>query len=229
MANIFRGFSRLSAATEEKLKAAPKDSDEEAILWETKDLLDDILNYMTSFEWMTYQSAKEKLNVYFNSGYDLNAICDEFGVSYKSAKDCVYWAARKFRKKVGDNTLSLLKEGLIDEARAAYYVSSGKIDVKNLIVDEFQQYLPSSKFGTYELADCQKELQIIRNVSKFYMLKMSKIMDKEKMSYLLYLLTGHSKKSEMYRPYLLAMLQNGYSINDLLEADEYIKEQLKKA
>lgn len=225
MVSIFKSLSRTYTSTINELKTVANGSDREALLIETKELLDELMDYLKSYDWLHKSTSKEKMKVYLESGFDYDVLCDTFDLSYDNAKMTVSWANGQFKKKIGENTIKLIREGFIDEARSAFYMNSGKINVSMLITSDGLECLPKSKFNIYSLKDCETELKILKLISKTTLQRYMDMMDKEKMAYLLWLLEGQSKKSDLFRPYLLALLNNNLTAEELVELENEIKSQ----
>lgn len=227
MSNVFKKLNRLSNSINRQLNDVEKDSEKEDRLVDARSLLDELITYRDSYEWMYKLKSKERMKVFIESGCDYNTVADVFGIEYNAVKSMVHWGSEKFKSKVGENTLDLIGQGLIEEARAAFYISSGKIRVENLLCDEFIKYMPQAKFAIYNLKDCEKELKVLRAVSKVRINKMGKGIDLNKLAYLRYLIEGHSKYSEVYRPFVLGILDGNYDLEDVIENEDYMKEQIK--
>ena len=124
MINNFKSLSKTYASTLQELEYVEQGSDRENTLLLAKQLLEEIIDYLKSYKWLYKQSSKEKIKVWIESGYDYDVLCEQFNISYEGARWSVSWANSQFKKKIGENTIKLIKEGLIEEARAAFYVGT---------------------------------------------------------------------------------------------------------
>ena len=166
------------------------------------------------------------MSFFIKSGYDYEALCEEFGISYVSAKNAVKWASKQLKAKIGKDTVRLIRSGFINEARVAFYVGSGKISRENLFLSDMVDILPESKYSTsYDLQECLSELVYLRKISLNYIERHAEKVNVNKLAYILSLIEGSSKKAVWLRPYIIDMLQGYIKIEDLLVMEEKIKEE----
>ena len=217
MENIFKALSKEYNAVKDK-------QDEDLI--EKKELLVEVVDYVNSMKWLSRTPVKKKITFFIKSGYDYEALCTEFGISYESAKNSVKWASKQLKSKIGEHTVKLIRDGYISEARDAFYVGTGQISRDNLFLSDIARVLPESKFSAaYDLQDCLSELEFLRKISLDYIKKLTKKVDKSKLAYLLSLIEGSSRKATWLRPYIIDMLMGYMKIEELLVMEEKIKEE----
>ena len=217
MESIFKALSKEYNAVKDK-------QDEK--LQDKKELLGELVAYVNSMTWLSRTSAKKKISFFIKSGYDYDAFCDEFNISYESAKNSVKWASKQVKSKIGEDTLQLIRNGYIEEARLAFYTGSGQISRESLFLSDMVDSLPESKYSAaYDLQDCWTELVFLRKISLSYIEKHAKKVDKNKLAYLLSLIEGSSKKAVWLRPYIIDMIMGYMKIEDLLVTEEKIKEE----
>lgn len=195
-------------------------------LEDKQDLLRELVEYVNSMEWLSRVKTKEKISFFIKSGYDYHALCNEFDISYVSAKNAVKWASKQLKTKIGKDTIKLIRSGFINEARVAFYVGSGKISRENLFISDFVDILPESKYSaSYDLQECLSELVYLRKISLNYIERHAEKVNVNKLAYLLSLIEGSSKKAVWLRPYIVSMLQGNMKIENLLVMEEKIKEK----
>lgn len=217
MESIFKALSREYNAV--------RDMQDEN-LQDKKELLSEVVDYVNSMKWLSRTPAKKKIAFFIKSGYDYNALCAEYDISYESAKNSVKWASKQLKSKIGEHTVKLIRDGYISEARDAFYVGTGQISRENLFLSDIARVLPESKYSAaYDLQDCLSELVYLRKISLNYIEKHAKNVDKTKLAYLLSLIEGDSKKAVWLRPYLIDMLMGYMKIEELLSVEEKIKEE----
>lgn len=217
MENIFKALSKEYNAVKDK-------QDEDLI--EKKELLVEVVDYVNSMKWLSRTPVKKKITFFIKSGYDYEALCTEFNISYESAKNSVKWASKQLKSKIGEHTLKLIRDGYISEARDAFYVGTGQISRDNLFLSDIARVLPESKFSAvYDLQDCLSELEFLRKISLDYIKKLTKKVDKSKLAYLLSLIEGSSRKATWLRPYIIDMLMGYMKIEELLVMEEKIKQE----
>ena len=227
MLTIFKQIAKLHkefAYEQEKVK---KDSDRDKELQTIIDLLEEIIEYVDSFDWLKKDKSKEKVQFFLESGEDYDLLCKQYGISKDTAYNTIRWASKQLRDKIGENTVSLIKDGYIEEARAAFYQGTGRLGIEKFVVSELLEHLPEPKYTTYYLEECKTELTILRNFSLSIFKNYLKAMDAKKMAYILFLIEGKSKKSDLYRPYLIQLLEGKIKVDDLIEIGEEIQEELK--
>lgn len=225
MINNFKSLSKTYASTLQELEIVEQGSDRENTLLLAKELLEEIIEYLKSYKWLYKKNSKEKIQVWIESGYDYNLLAERFGISYDAAKMAVKWANGQFKKKIGENTLKLIREGLIDEARAAFYMGSGQLKAGAFVCSDCLENLPEPHYNIYPLAECENELKILSIYSKARLEKYLEIMDEDKMAYVLWLLMGKSKKSDVFRPYIISLLNDDLSPDELIYIEDDIKKQ----
>lgn len=225
MDNIFKRLTKQYTATITALDSVEKGSEKESVLLESKMLLEEIIIYLKSYKWLYKKNSKEKMRIFLESGYDYSVLCKEYNITYQNAKAAVNWAGSQFKKKIGENTISLIKDGYINEARSAFYVNSGQVTIETYITQSGLEILPEAKFEVYSLYDCKTELEILKFISKVFMKKCEMLIDKDKMGYVLWLLEGSSKKCDIYRPFLQAVLSDVMTVEELIEIEPNLKMQ----
>lgn len=202
-----------------------KDNPDVAVA-EKRELLEEIVKYVNSMTWLSRKATKEKISFYIKSGYDYDALCKEFDITYEAAKNAVKWASKQLKSKIGRNTVQLIRFGYIEEARVAFYVGIGKISRDNLFISDLNGILPESKYSAiYDLQDCVAELALLRKMSRAYLKKYADKVDSKKMSYLLSLIEGDSRKAMWLRPYIINAIQGYTTLEDLLGMEEKIKKE----
>ena len=217
MESIFKSLS--------KEHNSVKNNPDEAVAAK-RELLEEIVEYVNSLSWLSRAKTKDKVRFFIKSGYDYEALCKEFGITYESAKNAMKWASKQLKAKIGRNTIQLIKFGYIEEARIAFYVGIGKISRDNLFVSELNGILPESKYSAiYNLQDCIAELALLRKMSLAYLDKYAEGVDSSKLAYLLSLIEGDSRKATWLRPYIINMIQGYTKLEDLLAMEEKIKKE----
>lgn len=227
MLTIFKQIAKLYKTITYEQEKVNEDSDKGKELQVTKELLEEVMVYVDSFEWLKKDKSKEKVQFFLESSEDYDLLCKQYGISKDTAYNTIRWASKQLRDKIGKNTVSLIRDGYIEEARAAFYQGTGRLGVEKFVVSDLLDYLPESKYTTFYLEECKTELTILRNFSLSILKNYIKAMDDKKMAYILFLLEGKSKKSDLYRPYLIQLLEGKIKVDDFIEISEEIEEDLK--
>lgn len=227
--NVFNELTSLYSKTIKDLEGVEKDSDAEADLVEKQELLEEIMKYRDSYDWLYKNTSKDRMRVYLENGCDYNAVCENFNIDYENATSAVNWGTSQFEKKIGKHTIEYIKKGYTEEARAAFYTGSGKMSLEKIITKDFQKYLPEPKYTSFSLKECEFELKVLKHISNYYLLDLARHMNKEKMAYLLYLIKGTSKKADIYKLQLLCYMQDmNSSVEELIEAESDMQKNLNR-
>lgn len=227
MRSVFKAIIENRQKLKDKLeyKAEKIGVEEKEVLKDSLSVYNELYKYMLSFEWLDKPKAKEKMECFIKSRFDYEVFMEKFDISYFSAKSTVKNCSKRFRSKIGENTLSLLEQGFPDEAKFSFYIHSGKSALQDILLDDFISELPEGSFETYSLEDCQLELKVYKQLSRAMLEKYLSKVDRKKMAYIRHLLEGSSKKAELLRPYLYDVLTLETSIEEVVEWEEDILNQ----
>ncbi len=209
--------------TEKELDKANIGKEREDFLIDKSNLIFEIFQYINSFSWLKRAGTIEKIKFFIDSGYDYPLLCKEFGISDSTARNCVSWSYKKLRDRIGENTVSLIQQDRIEDARLSFDMAIGKIQPKDLLVSDFIKVIPKEKFHAgISLEDCRTELKIMQYYSAYRLEDLYKRSDGEKMEYILHLLVGTSKKADLFRKYLVDMLKGNMSVDELISLEDDI-------
>lgn len=223
MISVFKQLARSYKHVKEDLKKAVSFSEDQKMLQDKKELLESIINYLNSYDWMSRKDSIDKVRTWLTSGYDYELVCRTYDISYEKAKNAIKWANAQFKKKIGEETLEMIEQGKLDEARCAFYVASGQIDLENLIVEDFKPFLPQAEYLPYDLEECLFELKVLQAVSKAKFKTFADRADKNKMAYLLHLLTGESKIAYLLRPAMVELLNGNMSAAEVVQEEKDLR------
>lgn len=227
MLTIFKQIAKLHNKFIREQETVKRGSDRYKELETIIDLLEEIIEYMNSFAWLKKAKSKETVRFFLESDEDYDLLCEQYSITKDTAYNTIKWASKQLREKIGENTISLIRDEYIEEARAAFYSGIGQLGIEKFVVSDLLEYLPEPKYTTYYLEDCKTELTILKNFSLSLIKQYTKAMDEKKMAFILFLLMGKSKKSDLYRPYLIQLLEGKIKVDDLIEIGEEIQEDLK--
>lgn len=224
--NVIKDLIREKNNAEKKLSITPEQTEEYDNLCDKVDLLKEIIEYIKGFTWVKHVDTREKIKFLVESDFDFELYMDRFEVDYTSAKNLAKYCYKLLYQRIGENTLKLIKDGYLAEARSAFYVGIGKVKKEDYVIQSLIDILPDSKFtAALDLEECRNELTVLSNMSVWRLKYYDENIDKDKMAYVLHLLEGKSKKADLFRPYLIAFLQNKLTYEDLLEIEEEIKQE----
>lgn len=218
--NFFREIESTYKETVQIYREAKKNKDPDyPVIEDRMALMEEIRQYVRSYEWVKQDEAKEKIKVYLSSGFSYETLCKEFDTTYNAARVSVNWLSKQLQKKIGQNTLEHIRNYEIKEARSTFYVCSGKVKVKEYLLNDLIERLPDPEFGTYYLEECETELKVLSLMTKARLDDYMERVDIKKMAYLLYLLDGETREAEAFRPYLMAMLEGEMTAQEVIETE----------
>lgn len=167
-------------------------------------LLREIVEYVSSCEWLRVDAAARYK---FHLEYDRKALIkkelEEIGITAhdenyeemykkreKTIKVVISAANKRLRSKIGYETLRLIREGQIADAKASFYLASGRAKLTDYIEELVLDGLPSadSKFKyRYSIMDCMTQIDYLYSHSKYKVEqdKQKAIEDEEKMAWVL--------------------------------------------
>jgi len=213
---IFKDFQKEYEKVQRELTV-----NENEFVQQKRELLSEIIDYINSYKWLSGRILKEKVKCYLSCGFDYGFLCENFNISYDSARSSIKWASKQLRKRIGEHTLELIREGNIEEARLAFYIGTDVIKKEDFILNDLILELPEPQFtASLDFSDCKNELIILCNLSRARLKYYIDVMDKRKMAYLLHLMEGSSVRANTKRPLLLNYLTGGLSLNELIEEEE---------
>ena len=79
MVSVFKQLARQYKNVRADLKVAVHYSEDEKVLKDKKALLDSIIAYLNSYEWLSRDGSIEKVRTYLKSGFDYDFVCKSFG------------------------------------------------------------------------------------------------------------------------------------------------------
>ncbi len=224
--NVIKDLIREKNIAENKLNVTPEQTEDYEFLSDKVDLLEEIIEYVKDFKWVKHIDTREKIKFLVESDFDFELYMDRFDVDYNSAKNLAKYCYKLLNQKIGENTLKLIKEGYLTEARGAFYVGVGRVKKEDYIIQSLIDILPESKFtAALDLEECRNELTVLSNMSIWRLNYYDEKIDKDKMAYVLHLLEGKSKKADLFRPYIISFLQNNLTFEELLEIEEEIRQE----
>ena len=221
--NIIRTYRKERKITDDALSGIIDCEDSYEFLVDKLSLLDEILEYIESYEWVKQAKMKNRINFLVESGFDYDLYCKTYNVSYESARNSSKYAYQLLSSKLGENTLYLIRNGLLEEARAAFYVGTGKLKKEKFITQSLIDILPEPEFTAgLSFEDCRNELTILSNMSMWRLEYYKHRMNRDNMAYVLHLLEGSSKRADLLRPHIISFLSNNTSYEELLEIEKDI-------
>ncbi len=182
-----------------------------------RDLIQEVLNYINSFSWLKHEETIKRIKFFLKNKYNYQEFCNQFEITYEAAKVCVSYANQKCIEKIGRNTIDLIIEGRLDEAKAEFYFRTGQLKIRNYIIDSALTEVPEPEYITLDIEDCKKELSFLRLYSQSLLDSRVELLDKEKLAYIRYILEGDNPKLSEQRLLLMKMLSCQIKVEDFIK------------
>lgn len=188
-------------------------------------LLQKIVSYVNSMQWLSHEKMREKVRAFLRSRYTYREVAAQFGMSVSQLHKCISYAGNRLRQRIG-GTLELLKAGNIVAAEREFAHATGTVDPSALFVrGTIERFAPPKKDDGVDLSTCERELSFLSYFSSRNIDKLLDTLDERKVRHLLYILlstdsTYLSKRVTLIRCIVAGELKVSEAIRLLNE--EYI-------
>lgn len=187
---------------------------------EQKELIQEIGGYTKSFSWLTHKRTKERARVFTKSRYNYKIMCKELGISYDVAKSSISYINGELKKSIGENTLELILEGKVEDARLIFNFRSGKTKINDYIIDSALVALSDAKFSAISLSDCLVELRYLQVFSRALQKRWLEQIDKEKIGYIRYILETDNTKFIEEKKAIIKVIEGRKEVDDFKKEQE---------
>ena len=222
--NIFRQVEDAVKDVRKAKKTVDQRDGEQLVLIQNKEaLLDEIVAYINSYNWVSHKRLKERMTIYLKGKCNLQLLADTCNLSYGAAQQSVTYATKILCERLGKSTIKLILADKLDEARAQFYCNSGKSELQDFILAPALDVMPTSKYMTVSLSNCETELKFLQQNAKEMLKRRIEAVDKDKLAYLTYILEKDNPKYTKERLLLLKLLKVDISVNQLLKEVEKIE------
>lgn len=207
---ILRDIDRSLPEVRLKLKKSKGKSDKEKLYTRQLKALEQIVEYIDSYEWLRESKIKERIKFIREVEYDFNLIERELGMSYNAFKCFMYRMNRKLEEKIGRDTLSLVlsnKEENIALGVVNFRIQSGTYNLKNILLSDSFEILPKPKFHLFKIEDCKNEIKFLYDYSKIAMQFAYEDLNIENLEFLLYILTNETERYRKDQREIISLLQ----------------------
>lgn len=161
-----------------------------------------------------YISFEDYIKNFNNEYIEYEEKCEKV---YNTAKVSISYANQKLIDKVGRNTIELILEGRIEEARATFYFRTGQLKLRNFILDSALAEVPDAEYMTINIDECEKELLFLRYYSQTLLEARAEDLDKDKLAYLRYIIEGDNPKLSETRLIILETIKGKMKVKDCIE------------
>ncbi len=162
----------------------------------------------------------EKIQFLRESYYDYNLVKRHFNLSADGLKSLLFRTNKKLIDKIGADTLDLVlsRYDKVSLGLTQFRVRSGKYKLEDILLLDFYSLLPESKLDFYKVEDCEREIKTLYQYSNLGMKEALSYCDKDKLSFLLYILQNTTERYKEDQKDLISLLLGiNWSI------DEYLK------
>lgn len=222
-ANVFRDLLLFEHELDTRLSRGFATSDDKLEYDKARELYSTIENLLYGYKWTQSKNLILRIDTYLNLDCDFkkfsSVIKDREGFVTNGALETSIWrASTLFKDFIGKNTVDLLKQFRLKDAETELYISIGKLSIKNLTSDVVVSHLPDAKKLTHiNLVDCRNELKILKGLSRVNIENVFSKLDKDKLSYIRYILEESDTTLAKERSALYDFLRGvDYSLDDII-------------
>lgn len=214
---VFKQLAMAMVEIEKLLRDKSLSDESRVLLLKQRDALNEINDYLWSFEWLSHESSKQKVRLFLESGYNYKDVWQKAGSTSRTSFETSIWhAARVFQKKIGESTLQLILDGKVDEGLRQFRISIGKMDLTQFIPKSLCDMLPVKEYTRmYSLSECLAELRFLKNLTYSNIKSRLSLLDEVKLSFLRYVLESPDPRYAKRRELMYRYLEG--KINDLEE------------
>jgi hypothetical protein len=218
---IFRELSSNVKEVQAKLKDRNLFNEEERYLEKQKlETLMFFVEYVGNVDnYLSHKKSKERLSYLLKSGFKYQQTADYFKTSKNSIEALASYANKLLREKVGSDTIKLVREGRIEEARTHFSIAIGQVKPKEQFIEGISKLFPESKNAYISIEDCKVEMKFLLMFTHQNIEKLCKQINQEKIAHLLYILNSSDAKLTGERDLLYRLLKGEFNKS---KDEEYI-------
>lgn len=209
---IFRKFMEAKERVEASLRRKELSSEDFSL--ETKQLcaLREILHYVKNERWISQERSRKKAIIFLNNNCSYEATRKDLNASSKNSIEVsMSYLSKKLESKIGKNTIELIMEGRLDEARIQFETGTGKLNPRDYLIEGFLNLLPPPVHSHTSLSTCEKELKFLLVFTINHLTELAAKYNQENLSYLMYVLTSTDRGIANDRRVLYQLLKGEYS------------------
>jgi hypothetical protein len=178
-----------------------------------------LMTYLNSFEWLTHAKTKERVKLFISSRYDYKFCTEQLNMESLSAFETSMWyTAKKFQSKIGENTIDLIMDGAISTALIQFNTGTGKMGLVSILPHGVGNLLPAPlSTGAISISECRGELELLKSlVLKTIKSKLSSL-GRDNLAFLRHILESTDVRFSTHRQLLYSYLLGSVdSFDDLL-------------
>lgn len=218
---IFRELEMMCITTEKHIKSYQYDDKHRRRLLAKMSALQEIRDYLFSYEWLKHKKTIERVKTYLESGYNYKESTKKLNVVSTSAFETTIWyASKKFEESIGVDTLSLLNDNKIMQAVYQFRVGTGKLRLDNLLPSDIIPVIPQPVYnGLIRASDCRNELQTLKLATTKSLESRFKSLDGGQLAFIRYILESSDERYADQRVLIYQYMSGSIAkVDDLLLA-----------
>lgn len=209
---IFRKYIEAKEQIEASLRR--KELSGEDFSLETKQLcaLREIFYYIKNESWVSQERTRRKAIIFLKHHCSYEKTRDELNASSKNSIEVsMSTLSKRLEAKIGSNTIDLILEGKIDEAKIQFQACTGMLNPKDYVIEGLIDLLPPPVHSHTTLSKCEKELKLLLVFTQNHLTELAAKYNQENLSYLMYVLTSTDRAIANDRRVLYQLLKGEYS------------------
>lgn len=195
---IFKQLENAILSVNQNIRSLEKNSEQsvELVQYEIKKLecLTLILKYVRSYKWAKHTALKHRVDTFLKNNYDYNKACIQLGISKSNLEKSISYANKVLKNKIGTNTIKMILADNLYEGILNFRRSTNSINIYNLFPDNILNLLPEAPSSPlpFKLNECIQEVEFLYSITKSNLAKEINSKNKDKLAYLLYLLSSNN-------------------------------------
>lgn len=163
--------------------------------------------------YVAQEPARERIQYFMDSNFDYHTVAEKVGTTISSVKSTISQLNKKAVEVVGDDTIKLVAEGLIETALTRYKHGNNKFITNTLILNEVMTIMPAPKDKTItSMASVKNEIKILKILTHNQVHKYLKGLNEDNLAFIRYILEVNDEKytyeKEILRHYFKGTLMS---------------------
>ena len=219
---ILKEFDDALRDAKKKLKELENNSDSEEYSLYSKQLqaLEEVNEYISSYDWVGREEVVKKVKFVRDSNYDYDLVRKELNLSADALKSLLFRMNKRLIEHIGPDTIDLITshKNTVGKGIVQFRICSGKYSMKDIILKGVMEKLPKEKFDFYNIYDCINEIKFLYKYSDFGMEEALDSCDLNKLAFLLYITQNPVDRYSSAQKDLIMLLQGlNIELNDYIE------------
>ena len=220
---VFREIDDGLSLIQKNIEIAKSKGDKDKILFYNKQLnaLNQVADYVFSYNWVKKEKVKMILEEIRVTKYSYDWVAEKYGMSKNEMKCFVYRNMNTISERIGSHTIELIlsSEDKVNLGLLSFRLASGQIKLEDMFIQDLLNKVPKPKQHYFKLENCVEELKFLYNYSKFMMDFSFSKLDKERLEFVMWLLsspTDHYKVQQ--KDLIAAMLGKNLTMDEFIDS-----------